>query len=145
MAVNGMNLGVDYQFGLFDGFSQAIINLGDVQSVTMVAHKSDVKSMPYNAPPRYAHVYDGYSGTFDIVRTSAILENLQIIQNNAFDAGAVIPTGFLQETVNNPDGSVSVYQYVNVDWFMTNPGHVSRDKETHQTVEWKASKKVQIA
>jgi hypothetical protein len=53
---------------------QTIINLGDVQNVTMVAHKSDVKSMPYNAPPRFAHAYDGYSGTFDIVRTSAPLQ-----------------------------------------------------------------------
>lgn len=140
-----MNLGVDYVFGLFDKNTGKILNLGDIQSISMVAHKTDVKSMPYNTMPRYAHVPDGYSGTFELVRTAPDMENLQIALNAAFNAGSVMQPGFIAETVNNPDGSVSKYQYINVDFFMTNPGVVSRDNVVKQTITWMASDKVQIA
>jgi hypothetical protein len=43
--------------------------------------------MPYNAPPKFGYVPDGYSGHFTITRTGSQMEQLQIILANNFNSG----------------------------------------------------------
>lgn len=145
MPVNGMNVGRDYAFGLYDQNTGAVINLGDVQSVKITAVYHDIKSSPYNSTPKFGHVPDGFKGTITIVRTGAQLETLQLQLNAAFNAGTSMLAGFLNETVTNADGSVSRFQYTGVDFKIVEIADVSREKVVQQTVEFLASDKVPIA
>jgi hypothetical protein len=144
MSVNGLNVGVDFNFGLFDTNSQQVLALGDVQSVKETAQKHDIKSMPYNGPPKFGYVPDGYSGTFAITRTGSQMEKLQITLQNNFNNGVPILAGFLNKIVND-SGVVTKYQYTGVTFFLSDIGDISREKTVTQTMVWMASDKQQLA
>jgi hypothetical protein len=143
--VNGMNVGVDYNITYYDSTSGALINLGDVQDVKIVALKHDISSKPFNQLPRYGYVPDGYKVDFTITRSSSILEDLMVRFSQSFNAGNVQGAGYLNETIVNADGSVSRYQYTNFVVFLTSHGDISRDKVVTLTLEGMASDKVTIA
>lgn len=145
MSVNNMTVGRDYAFGLYDGTTGQIIDLGDVQSVKISAQYHDIKSMPYNGVPRFGSIPDGFKGSFEITRTKGDLEDLQYTLNAAFNMGAAMRPGVINETVNNPDGSVSRYQYTGVSFKIEEIADVSREKVIKQTVSFMASDKVKIA
>jgi len=144
MAQNGLSLGPDFLFGIYDGSTGAILAVGDVQNVKVTKHNTAVTSKPYNGPPRFAHVPDGYSGSFQIMRTSSAIEVLEISRDAKIYAGSVLPTSFLNKTVNNPDGSVTTTQYTGLDWFLNEEADVSKDKAVSQTIEWHASQEVVV-
>lgn len=145
MPQNGLSIGIDYQFGLYDGTTGAPISIGDIQNVKVTKHVSSVSSKPYNGPPRFAHIPDGYSGTFAVVRTSALLETLELTRDANIYAGKVVPASYITKIITNPDGTVTKSQFTNVDWYLTEEADVSKDKTATQTVQWHASNEVPIA
>lgn len=145
MPVNGMNVGVDYSLNYFDASSGGLIELGDVQEVKIVAMKHDISSKPYNQPPRFGFVPDGYKIDFTITRSGPILEDLMVLLEANFNAGNVLAPGFLNETINNADGTVSRYQYGNFVVFLTSHGDVSREKVVTLSLEGMASTKKKLA
>lgn len=144
MSVNGLNVGVDFNFGLYDTNTGVVLQLGDVQSIRETAQKHDIKSMPYNGPPKFGYIPDGYSGTFTIVRTGSQMEQLQIILSNNFNNGVPIQAGFLNKIVTD-GGVVSKYQYTGVTFFMSDIGDISREKTVTQTIVFMASDKQRLA
>jgi hypothetical protein len=144
MPVNGMNVGTDYTISYYDGPSGSIINLGDVQDVSISAQKHDIKSMPYNGVPRYGYVPDGFKIEFTITRQGSVLEDLGVNFSANFNNGVVQSPGYLNQTTVNTDGSITRYQYTNLVIFLTNHGNISRDKIVSQKLEAWASDKVKI-
>lgn len=145
MATNAGNTGKDYSFGYYDGSTGSIIDLGDVQNVKVTAPKHTLKNMPYNGPPKYDYVGDGYSLSFTITRTGSQLEDLMVTRDANFNAGLPSRAGYLSESINNADGTVSRYQYTGFVFWMNDHGDVARDKTVTQTCEGMASTKVKIA
>jgi len=145
MPVNTMNVGVDYTITYFDSNSGSLINLGDVQNVTISAQKHDISSRPYNSVPKFGYIPDGFRISFTITRTSSVLEDLMVALSANFNAGDVQSAGYLNETINNPDGSVSRYQYTGFVVFLTDHGDISREKVVTLKLEGMASDKVKIA
>jgi hypothetical protein len=143
--VNGMITGVDYTISFYDGSSGALVNLGDVQNVKITALKHDIKSMPYNSVPRYGYVPDGYKIDFQITRTGSDIIDFMVAAAQSFNAGNVQKPGYLNETVTNPDGSISRYQYTGFVIFLTDHGNIQRDAPVTLTLEGMASDKVPIA
>lgn len=145
MPVNGMNVGRDYSFGLYDATTGQGVDLGDVQKVSVDALYHQIKSQPYNDVPRYGAIPDGYKGSFEVTRTGAELELLQLRLNEAFNAGGALQPGYLSERVTNSDGSMTMFQYRGVSFTIEKIGDISRDAVVKQTVNFMASEKVQIA
>lgn len=145
MPINDMNVGVDYSLFYYDGTSGALVDFGDVQNVQDTPLKHDIKSMPYNAPPRYGYVPDGHRLEFTVTRTGSTLDDMMATFSKTFNAGSVQKPGFLNKSVTNPDGSVSRYQYTNFVVYPTDLGNISRDKVVTQKLEGYASDMVQIA
>jgi hypothetical protein len=144
VSVNLMNVGADYVFAFYNPNTGTLLELGDVQNVTVTAQKHDIKSMPYNNVPRYGYVPDGFRISFTITRSTSTLEDFMVAYDAAFNAGQVIPAGYLNETINNADGTVSKYQYVNMVVFLTDHGDVSREKVVTQKFEGMASEKISL-
>lgn len=145
MPSNAGSVGVDYSLGYFDSNQNALVPLGDVQSVKIQAQKHDIKNMPYNAPPKYDFIPDGYKITFTITRTSALMENLAVAREANFNNGGFNVGGYLNETITNPDGSISRYQYTGFVFFLTDHGDISREKLVQLQGEGMASTKIVIA
>lgn len=140
-----MNVGTDYSLAYFDGNTGFIVDLGDVQSVRIVALKHELKSMPYNDVPRYGYVPDGFRIDFTIVRTASLMEDLMVTFSKNFNQGHIIKPGYLNESINNPDGTVSRYQYTNFVIFLDDHGDVSREKPVMLRLSGMASDKKAIA
>ena len=145
MPVNGMNIGVDYTLSLYDTTAGGLIEFGDIQDVKITAIKHDIKSSPYNQVPRFGYVPDGYKVDFTITRNSSLLEDLAVRFSQNFNNGQVQGAGYLNESITNPDGSISRYQYTNFVLFLNSHGDISRDKVVTLTAEGMASDKIQIA
>lgn len=145
MPVNGMNVGVDYSITYYESTSSTLIDIGDVQNVKITAQKHDIKSAPYNKVPRFGFVPDGFKIDFTITRTGSVLEDLMATFSANFNAGNVISPGFLNESINNPDGTVRRYQYTDFVVFLTDHGDISREKVVSMKLEGMASDKIIIA
>lgn len=145
MPVNSMSVGRDYSLVFYDSNTGQVLDLGDVQSVRISAVKHDLKSMPYNAPPRFGYIPDGYRFSFTITRVGPDLENFQLAQTARFEAGQHVTSGYLNETVSNPDSSVSRYQYTGFVFWVGDIGDISRDQNVKISAEGMASQKVQLA
>ena len=145
MPSNAGSVGVDYSLGYFDSNQNALVNLGDVQSVKITQNKHDIKNAPYNGPPKYDFIPDGYKITFSIARTSSLLEDLAVTREANFNAGGFNYAGYLNETITNPDGSISRYQYTKFVFFLTDHGDISREKLVMLQGEGMASTKISIA
>jgi hypothetical protein len=139
-----MNTGTDYALFYYDGASGQLVNLGDVQVTDIVAEHHLIKNQPYNQPPSFGYVPDGYKIAFTITRTGADLENFFAVAEANFNAGAVQKPGYLQQSVTNPDGSISRFQYQKMAIFLTDHGTISRDKPVTLKLEGYASTKVPI-
>jgi hypothetical protein len=145
MPNNAGNIGADYSITYYDSPSGSLINLGDVQTIKITAMKHDIKSSPYNNYPKYDFIDDGFKIDFTMVRNSSTLEDLAVLRSANLQAGQVMGAGYLNETINNADGSVSRYQYINFVAFLTDHGDISREKIVTLTMEGMASAKVKIA
>lgn len=145
MPVNGMTVGVDYTLSHYDANTGDVIDWGDVQNVSITALKHDIKNMPYNRPPVYGYIPDGYAIQFTAVRTGSALEEFQLAANTRFNQGLVEKAGLLNETVVNPDGTVSRYQYTGFVFWVTDIGEIARDKPTMIKCVGAASDKKKIA
>lgn len=145
MPINGMNVGADYSISYYESASGTLIDLGDVQTVGIVAGKHDIKSSPYNKVPRFGFVPDGFKINFTITRTGSILEDLMVTFAQNFQSGGIQTPGFLNQAINNPDGTVRRYQYTNLVVFLTDHGDISREKVVTLKLEAAASDKIIIA
>ncbi|KTS09731.1 hypothetical protein SB2_11795 [Methylobacterium radiotolerans] len=145
MPINNMSVGRDYDLVFVDGNTGQPLDLGDVQSFRISAVKHDIKSMPYNAAPRFGYIADGYRFSFTITRIGPALEDFQLAQTAAFEAGQHVTSGYLNETVRNPDGTVSRYQYQGFVFWCGDLGDVSRDQNVKVSAEGMASQKVRLA
>jgi hypothetical protein len=145
MPANNINVGPDYQFLYYDGATGALIDLGDVQTVRITSQKHDLKSMPYDDVPRFAYVPDGFRIEFTLVRNVPTWENFQVAYDQAFNNGNIILPGVLNESINNPDGSVSRYQYQGCAMHLNDHGDISRERPAMLRLEGLASEKVQIS
>jgi hypothetical protein len=140
-----MNVGVDYSITYYDADTGTLVELGDVQSVKITALKHDIASKPYNQSPRFGYIPDGFKIDFQITRTGPGLEDLSVLNAQNFSQGKVQSPGYLNQTINNPNGSVSRFQYTNFVVFLTDHGDISREKVVGITLEGMASEKVPIA
>src|SRR6516225_12182774 len=145
MTVNTMNVGRDYTFGLYDSNQGIIQDLGDIQNVRITSQKHDIVSRPYNQPPKFGYIPDGYRVDFTITRTGSQLEDLMVLNETQFNNGQIMSPGYLNETITNPDGSISRYQYQNFVVFMTDVSDIARERIVSQRMEGMASKKIQLS
>jgi hypothetical protein len=145
MPTNAGNVGVDYSFSYYDGTSNRLVDLGDIQNVKISASSHSISNRPYNAPPRFDFIPDGYSIAFTITRTSQALENLAVLREANFNAGIGSSAGYLNETITNVDMTISRFQYQGFVFFLGDHGDVSREKVVTMTGHGMASQKIQIA
>lgn len=141
MSINGQTVGKDYSFGYYDADSQTMVDLGSVQNLKINALKHDIKNQPYNDVPSFGYIPDGYKISGTIVRTSSALEDFQLAANTRFNSGQSSAAGYLNEIVNNADGSQSKYQYTGFVFWLTDIGDVTREQNVKMTFEGMASDK----
>lgn len=144
MPVNGMNVGTDYTYGYYDPSTGLLVDLGPVQDVKVKPITAAIKSDPINGLSVQGYTYHGYEIEITADRAGPAYEDMASNQQSAFNLGGIIRPGYITETVQNPDGSVSKKRFNGVVMTVTDLGDKSREKKVTQSLKGFASEMVAV-
>lgn len=86
----------------------------------------------------------GWEGSFEIERGSSEAEDFIASLEAAYYQNASLPASTLYQYINEPDGSVSTYQYSAVVFRLANAGAWRGDAPVRQRLEFFASRRVRV-
>jgi hypothetical protein len=116
-------------------------NLTEFESKQIVA---EPKSWPLNGPPIFLMIPDGWDGSFDLDRADSNADSFFASQEALYYAGFPIVSATINETIANPDGSLSQFMYVGVVLTLEDAGKKKGDDLVKMKVKFKASTRTQI-
>ncbi len=102
------------------------------------------RSDPLNSVPIEFNTPSGWRGQFMVDRGSSALDDLVAAIEAAFWNAGVIGSGTIYQYLNEPDGSVSTYEFVGVALTFTDSGHYKAENIVTQTVSFFASQRNRI-
>jgi hypothetical protein len=98
-----------------------------------------IKSRPLNGRPIRKVLPDGWTGSFSYDRSSPVFDDYFAQTEDDFWNGANAPTVYIQQTINELDGSISQYRFEGVTLEFTDGGSFKSDAEIKQKVDFEAS------
>jgi hypothetical protein len=144
MPQGGLNIGSDYRFDVM--MASGLLTLPTLLRFTRKKVKSTLTVKPLNGFPIILKFEEGgWEGTFDVSRADATLDTYFAQWEANYYAGAVQPTGFIQETVNEISGVPSTFQYQGVVLFFDDAGDTEAEKNVVQKVSFAASTRIQLS
>jgi hypothetical protein len=145
MPQSGLNIGNDARFDIHTGAGK-ILSLPTLTKFTSkkIAKKLTVKPLG-GLPIHLSFMEDGWEGSFEVSRADGRLDKYFADMEAAYYAGANQPPGFIQQTINEVDGTVSTYQYQGVVLYYDDAGDYEVEKNVVQKVSFLASTRVKLA
>jgi hypothetical protein len=140
-----MNTGADYSFTFYDGDTNAIVTIPDIEHVSIKAEHHELARHPYNDDPSFDYQDAGFSISFEVTRSGSNLELASVKRGAAIRQGKVRKPGYLNKTIKEADGTVTRLQYQGFVFALEDHGDVSRDKVVKLRIKGKASRCIQIA
>ena len=119
----------------------------DLRDVVGFQAEQQVKlqhSDPLNSIPVEFNTPAGWRGQFQIDRGSSALDDLVAAIEAAFWNAGIIGSGTIYQYLNEPDGSVSTYEFIGVALTLTESGHYKAENIVTQTVGFFASQRNRI-
>ena len=120
------------------------IDLRDVVGFQAEQQVKLQRSDPLNSIPVEFNTPAGWWGQFQVDRGSSALDDLVAAIEAAFWNAGVIGSGTIYQYLNEPDGSVSTYEFVGVALTLTESGHYKAENIVTQTVGFFASQRNRI-
>lgn len=94
---------------------------------------------------REASIPKGWRGTIGLDRRNNVIDAFFAQQEAGYYAGQNVLTASITETIQESDGSVSQFRYVNVSLSFDEAGKKSGDDKITQTIGFFASQRQQVA
>jgi hypothetical protein len=104
-----------------------------------------IKSKGLDGINREAAVPEGWEGSITLDRQNNAVDAFFAQQEAGYYAGRNVLTATITETINEADGSVSQYRYVNVSLRFDEAGKKTGDNKIEQHVGFFASQRQQVA
>lgn len=145
MAVNGLGVGRDATIILYDNNSRQIISTLNITAFDEKAEMTEIKSRPLSGKPIYAYIPEGWKGSFEADRTSRIFDDLFYNLETLYYTGSAVLSMSIARYVNEPDGTVSQYNYTGVVIKPDDMGSWKGDAKVTQKFSWAAGARVKIA
>ncbi len=120
------------------------VDLRDVIGFSAQQQVKLQRSDPLNSVPIEFNTPSGWRGQFKVDRGSSALDDLVAAIEAAFWNAGVIGSGTIYQYLNEPDGSVSTYEFVDVALTFTDAGHYKAEDIVTQTVSFFASQRNRI-
>lgn len=141
MPIGGQSLGKDVRIVLVS--PQGTINIppAAITRFNVAPETTNEKRLGLDGEVRHLVQPAGYKGSVDIDRFNSNLEDYWAAFEEAYYAGANIGWGYIQETIQNPDGSVSQWRYEKVVFDVKDFGDREGDKIVKMKLDFMASKR----
>lgn len=86
----------------------------------------------------------GWEGSFDAERMDGTLDDFWAQWEENYFNGVDQQNGSITETIQESNGTVSVYRYENVSFHLTDPGNKEGDKTIKQTLAFTANRRKKV-
>jgi hypothetical protein len=145
MPQSGLNIGNDARFDIHVGPGK-ILSLPTLTKFTSkkVAKKLTVTPLG-GLPIHMSFMEGGWEGSFEVSRASGELDSYFATMEANYYAGANQPSGFIQQTISEVDGTVSTFQYQGVVLYYDDAGDYEVEKNVVQKVSFMASTRVKLS
>lgn len=144
MAVNGLSVGHDATIILYDNNTKSIIGTANVTDFDEKAEMTEIKSRPLSGKPIYGYIPEGWKGSFTADRTGRAFDDLFATFETIYYSGANVLSLSIARYVNEPDGTVSQYNYLGVAIKPEDMGTWKGDAKVTQKFSWAASTRVKV-
>ena len=104
-----------------------------------------IKSIGMDGVNREAAIPTGWSGSITLDRQNNVVDAFFAQQEAGYYAGQNVLTAQITETIQEANGTVSQYRYVNVSLSFEEAGKKTGDDKIAQTIGFFASKREQVA
>lgn len=141
MAQN-FNIGKEYSIVVIGPFGR--VDFSKVSSFDAKPSVKVVKINPLNSPPIARNIFDGWDVNITIERANSAADDLQALQETAFWAGVIVPSGTVYVYISEIDGSTSTWQYNDCTMHLEDAGSASQEKSVTQKVKIFASQRVRV-
>ncbi|MFZ6727343.1 hypothetical protein ACO0K2_17765 [Undibacterium sp. MH2W] len=144
MSQAGYSLGKDVTLVIIkpDG---SVLNIGKVTKFSSKQDDSTQKIKPLTGGTDHLRFFEGWNGSFDVERQGPDLDQYFAQLESNFYAGIQELPVTLQQTIVEPSGAVSQYQYVDAILQYADAGDWAADKSVSQKLNFMAARRIQQA
>ena len=143
MPINGQSLGKDISFTVVTSTGNLTINGKTDYDIKPMF--TDLKHKDLDGTTTYAYEPDGWSISIKAERRDSAVDTYFAQLEAAYYAGQNILPGTILETIREPDGSTSQYQYTNVVLKYDDAGNWKSDGFIQISLTGMATRRIKVA
>lgn len=121
-----------------------IISLSLVTDFNSHQAISKLKSAGLDGVTRYYNVPDGWMGSISIDRADRNLDDLIQLYEATYYTGGTFTYGSITETVQEVNGTISQFRFVNVVFSCSDAGNWRKDSNVTPKLDWEASRRILV-
>jgi hypothetical protein len=143
MPAAAYNVGRDVTLTIFN--SDGVIATDGLKDFTSKRRTTKINQVLLTGEMRPASLPEGWDLSFTFSRQDSSIDDYFAALEANYYAGKDLPTGTITETITNPDGSISEYQYQNIALDFEEAGSWAGNKEVDQKVTATCGRRVKTA
>ncbi|MDN2676706.1 hypothetical protein KIV45_15890 [Janthinobacterium lividum] len=143
MPLNGYSVGRDLSLDIIG--PNGPINLNQIVGFTAKPDVTDKKIKGLDGITRHLRFPDGWSGSFDLERQNNVVDDYFSTLEANYYAGLNENPATITETIQEVDGSVSQYRFLQVLLTLEDAGSFKGDDTVHQKVRFVAARRVKVS
>jgi hypothetical protein len=143
MPVNNFTVGRDVSIIINGPNGQ--ITLNGITDFSAKPMTTTLKAKPLNGTPEFGYIPDGWELSFKLDRMDTGADDFYAGFETGYYNGNNQPSGTVNETIQEANGSISQWRYTGFVMKLDNPGDFSGDKKVEQSLSGLASQKVRVA
>lgn len=144
MPINGLNVGRDVRLTISSPSGIIAIPSTRIKSFSSMQKTYNRETAAIDGVTRHVNIPGGWSGNFEIEKVGdsidAFFANLEVQYYN----GANIGTYTIAQTIENPDISITTYQYIGTVFTFSSAGDWMADNYITQKVEFSSEKRLRL-
>lgn len=121
----------------------AIVGTASLTDFTAKQEVKKLRSDPLNSQPVLKNLPGIWSGSATLDRVDSTLDDFFAAQEDAWWSTGQTPTSYIQETINELDGSISQYRYEGVVMEF-DAGARKADERIQQKIDWMGARRRKV-
>ena len=135
MPAAGYSVGRDLTMVVVNQTSGAVVTFNVLCKVDFRQMTKQLEWKPLNGNIAFADIPEGWEAGIEFERADSTVQDYFVADEANYLSGGSTTTFYLQETITNPDGSVTQYRYINGAMRLSNAGAYAMDDKVSLKVD----------
>lgn len=145
MPMNNQTVGRDVSLDFYTSKGVLAVPAAAITQFDTQPQTTNTASKGLDGITRYGVFPDGWKGTMTIDRLSGLIDTFWSQVEADFYNGVNQIGGTITETIQEPDGSTSVYRYTGVMFDLKDAGSKAANKLVSQKLDFMANRRIKVA